>query len=238
MLDKIHSSLFPSSVFQTGMKNKVINGNFDIWQRGTTLATSGYLADRFGTYNTGSTFVASQQAFANGQVDVPNNPRYFHRVVVTSAANAANVVDTQHRIESVSTLAGKKVTFSFYAKADSNKNIAVSLSQKFGTGGSPSPQIDGIGARLLALTTVWTKYSFTVDLPSIAGKSLGTAGDDQLILFFFYDAGSNFNAMTASLGQQSGTFDIAQVQLEDGDIATDFEMRHIQTELALCQRYY
>jgi hypothetical protein len=40
------------------------------------------------------------------------------------------------------------------------------------------------------------------------------------------------------MGNQSGTFDIAQVQLEPGTRATTFEYRHIQQELALCQRYY
>ena len=54
----------------------------------------------------------------------------------------------------------------------------------------------------------------------------------------FFDAGSNYNSRTDSLGQQSGTFDIAQVQLEEGSVATPFEVRPIGTELALCQRYY
>ena len=33
-------------------------------------------------------------------------------------------------------------------------------------------------------------------------------------------------------------FQIAQVQLESGPVATPFERRPIETELALCQRYY
>jgi hypothetical protein len=54
----------------------------------------------------------------------------------------------------------------------------------------------------------------------------------------WFDAGSDFNARTDSLGQQSGTFDIAQVQIEPGPVATPFEQRPIGTELALCQRYF
>jgi hypothetical protein len=46
------------------------------------------------------------------------------------------------------------------------------------------------------------------------------------------------NARTDSLGQQSGTFDIAQVQVEAGPVATSFERRPIGTELSLCQRYF
>ena len=88
------------------------------------------------------------------------------------------------------------------------------------------------------LTTSWQKFTVTVNIPSISGKTLGSNNDDFLGLYFWLDAGSDYNSRTNSLGQQSGTFDIAQVQLEAGSVATPFEMRPIGTELALCQRYY
>jgi len=49
-----------------GFRNKIINGNFGIWQRGTSLAAAGYLADRFSAYAGGSTIVQSRQAFTLG----------------------------------------------------------------------------------------------------------------------------------------------------------------------------
>ena len=74
-------------------------------------------------------------------------------------------------------------------------------------------------------------------MPSISGKTLGTDGNSVLQLSILFDAGSDFNAFTDSLGQQSGTFDIAQVQIEPGPVATPFEQRPIGTELNLCHRY-
>lgn len=219
-------------------KNKIINGNFDIWQRGDSFNGIVYGPDRWFLVHAGSSKVASKQAFTLGQTDVPGNPSYFLRHVVTSVAGVANYTMLQNRIESVATLAGKKVTLSFYAKADSNKNIAVDFGQVFGTGGTPSTSVYGIGSQLVALTTSWKKYIITVDIPSIVGKILGTNLNDFLQLNFWFDAGSDFASRTANLGQQSGTFDIAQVQLEEGEIATPFEERHIADELALCQRYY
>ena len=220
-------------------RNKLINGNFDIWQRGTSQTSTGYgSADRWRCGNSGSTKTASQQTFALGQTDVPNNPKYFMRHVVTSSAGASSFTSMQQYIEGVETLSGRTATLSFWAKADASKNIAVEFYQGFGTGGSPSAAVSGIDSQLVALTTSWTKYTITVDLPSVSGKTLGTDGNDWVGVFFWFDAGSTFDARAANLGQQSGTFDIAQVQLEEGAAATPFEQRPIGMELSLCQRYY
>ena len=84
------ASVQAGSVFR---KNVIINGNFDVWQRGTSLAAGAatrYLADRFATGSSGSTVAPSQQAFTLGQTTVPGEPAYFHRTVVASVAAAGN----------------------------------------------------------------------------------------------------------------------------------------------------
>jgi len=226
----------PSSMM---FRNKLINGGFDIWQRGTSQTSNGYGSDdRWSNENLGSTKTASRQTFTLGQTDVPNNPKYWARTVVASVAGAGNYCSKIQRIESVYTLAGQTATLSFWAKADASKNMAVELVQWFGTGGSPSSAVTGLGVTTCALTTSWQRFTVTVTLPSISGKVLGSGNDDHLALIFWMDAGSSFNARTNSLGQQSGTFDIANVQLEAGSAPTPFESRPIGTELALCQRYY
>jgi hypothetical protein len=232
---------FTHAVSQPGsfmFRNKIINGNFDIWQRGTSQTTSDYgSADRWRCSNSGSTKTASQQEFTLGQTDVPGNPKYFMRHVVTSVAGAGNYVLLLQKVEDVNTLAGKTATLSFWARADSNKNIAVECTQDFGTGGSPSAFVT-IDPQLVSLTTSWTKYTITVDVPSISGKTLGTNGNHCMNCHFWFDAGSTYAARSASLGQQSGTFDIAQVQLEEGSVATPFEQRPIAAEFNLCTRYF
>lgn len=225
-----------------GFRNKIINGDFDIWQRATTQTISGYGSDdRWNNLNNGSTKTASRQTFALGQTDVLGDPTYYSRTVVSSITNAANFVSKSQFIEGVKTLQGKKATLTFYAKADASKNIAVEFSQSFGTGGSPSSAVTGIAAQLVALTTSWQKFSLVVDVPSIAGKTLGSNNNDYLAVNFWFEAGSNYAARAASLGQQSGTFDIAHVSLVLGDATQDedpFTPRHIQQELALCLRYF
>jgi hypothetical protein len=219
-------------------RNKLINGGFDIWQRGTSQTTSGYGSDdRWGNENTGSTKTASRQTFTLGQTDVPGSPKFWSRTVVTTSAGASNFCNKIQRVESVLTLAGQTATLSFWAKADASKNIAVEFVQWFGLGGSPSSIVSGIGVTTCALTTSWQKFVVTVNVPSITGKTLGTDLGDFLAAVFWFDAGSTFNSRTNSLGQQSGTFDISNVQLEAGSVATPFEQRPVGTELVLCQRY-
>lgn len=220
----------------SGFKNYIINGNFDIWQYGLSQTNNGYgSVDRWINFNVGTT--KQTLAVVTSKTE-PFNAIRYSRTIVSSVVGVSNACGTQQRIEWVNTLAGKTATLSFYAKADSNKNIAVDFIQYFGSGGTPSTIIEGISATKFAITSTWVKYTITVNIPSIAGKLSGTDNNDSLWVRFWFDAGSGYNSRTANLGQQSGTFDIAQVQLEEGSIATPFEQRPYGLELALCQRYY
>jgi hypothetical protein len=226
-----------------GRRNYLINGNFDKWDYATSQTATAYGSDnRWFNGNLGSTKTHSQVACGDTERAL-FNAAYFSRTVVSSVAGAGNYVVKDQKIENVNLLAGKTVTLSFWAKADANKNIAIEFSQVFGTGGSPSATVFGISSQLVALTTTWQKKTITVTLPSIVGKTIGTDGvqTTHTDFFFWFDAGSNWNSRTANLGQQSGTFDIAQVKIEDGSVATagwypyDGEFGG---EVEACARYY
>ena len=216
-------------------KNMIINGDFDIWQRGISSAVNGYgCSDRWINGVVGGSLTQSQVTFTAGQTDVPNYPTYHTNCVVTSAAGATNYITLVHRIENLRRTGGQTVTLSFWAKANASKNMAIELVQDFGDGGTAD--LNGIGSQKFALTTSWTKIEHTISVPSLSGKTLGPGNNLAIVLWF--DGGSSFDARTDSLGHQSGTFDISQVQLEKGADATYFEIRPIAEELALCQRYF
>jgi hypothetical protein len=221
-----------------GFRNAIINGNFDIWQRGTTFTGNTYGADRWIHGRLGTTHTASRQSFALGQTNVPNEPTYFCRTVVSSVAASGNFSALIQRIEGVRSFAGQQVTVSFWAKANASKSISVDFLQYFGTGGSPSADVSAIGATKIAIGTTWQKITVTASIPSISGKTIGTNNNDALDFYIWFDASSVDNARTVSLGHQSGTFDIAQVQIERGPVATPFERRSYGQELSLCQRYF
>jgi hypothetical protein len=226
-----------------GRRNYLINGNFDKWDYGISQTSNGYGSDnRWYNGAGGSTRTHSQVACSDTERAL-FNAMYFSRTQVTSSSGSTNLVYKSQQIENVNLLAGKTVTLSFWAKADSNKNIAVEFLQGFGTGGNPSQGVVGIGSQLVPLTTTWQKKTITLTLPSIVGKTLGTDGVQTTYtqIQFWFDAGSNYNSRTANLGQQSGTFDIAQVKLEDGLVATDGWHPYdgeFGSEIQACQRYY
>ena len=219
-------------------KNKIINGDFNIWQRGTSLSGAGYLADRFQGVVTTTTVTQSQQAFTAGTAPVAGyEGQYFYRAVTTSGGTAGSRALVQQPIEDVRTFANQTATVSFWAKAGSGTPaIGVELAQVFGSGGSSA--VTAIGASAVTISTSWTRYTVTASVPSITGKTIGTGSSLNLVLWI--DAGSDFAARASSIGNQSGTFDIWGVQIEAGSVATAFQTATgtLQGELAACQRYY
>lgn len=227
----------------SGFKNYIIDGRFDFWYEGTSQTSHGYGSDTMWfNAHVGSTKTHSRQSFSVGETfpDGTPCPTYFSRTVVNSVAGIGNFIVKDTRIEDVTRLAGKTVTLSFYARADSNKNIALEILQNFGSGGSPSAQVHGIATQKMSLTTSWQKITKTITIPSISSKTLGTDGvhTSKTGILFYFDAGSNFNSRTDNLGQQSGTFDIAMVQLEEGSVATPFENTDRGTMEMRVGRYY
>ena len=235
--DAIDTSLWNVGFGQAG-KNKIINGNFGIWQRGTSFDVSaGYNADRFVVTNVGNTGTITQQTFAAGTAPVSGyEATYFSRSTITGVAGAGNFTTYAQRIEDVRTFAGQTVTVSYWAKADAAKSVSLEFQQFFGSGGSAS--VNTFVAKQ-ALTTSWVRYSSTVTIPSISGKTIGTGGT-QLDFRFWLSAGSTYDSRTSTLGTQSITFDIWGIQVEYGSKATPFQTATgtIQGELAACQRYY
>lgn len=223
------------------LENLIINGKFDFWQRGTSLgaaASSRYLADRWKTESVGSTVAPSRQSFTIGQTAVPNNPKYYHRSIIASSAGIGNYALQRQHLEDVTKLSGRTVTLVIYAKSDAARNICIEGVQSFGTGGTPSITVNGISPTTLALTTGWVKYTVPMTFPSVSTKILGTNGDDSSYINIWFDAGSSFNARTNSLGQQSGTFDVAEVSIVDSAVEIAPNIRTLPHELELCQRYY
>jgi hypothetical protein len=200
--------------------NAIINGAFDIWQRGTSFTSGGYTSDRW-TQVTDKTVTTSRQTFSPGTAPVAG---YEGQFFLRQAVNSGGTFQVLSQlVEDVRTFAGTTVTLSYWAKADAPVDNNVVIAQNFGTGGSTSVDSSPI---IHALTTSWARYTATFTLPSISGKTIGTNSFLDLRVIRTIDALAH-------------TVDIWGVQLEAGPVATPFRRNanSLQGELAACQRY-
>ena len=198
-------------------RNAIINGNFNIWQRGTsfTSTVNTYTADRW--YMCGYTGDVTRQASGL------DNSEYCLRLRgMTNVTGLANTIELKDTVP----LRGKILTLSFYARKGAafagtfNGYIANNLSAEQLLITNPTT-LGATGDIAGSLTTSWQKFTVT-------GSAVSTSA---------YVAGVYFNH-NASDSDANNYVEIAQVQLEIGSVATDFEYRQIADELARCRRYY
>ena len=253
----------PKDVTVGGRKNMVINGAMNVWQRGTTSltgvgsSTETYMADRFKFTSSGdSRYTLSREA------DAPAGFKYSYKfdctTVGTSTGTSRSYLeqgiegqDLQHLQKGLAT--AKPVTLSFWVKtvitgvtdpvfrvnlqdASNTRILGGSYTYDTSTGGWQKFTITFVGDTTGAITDnanrgMWIEW-WLYDYGYYSSGSIPTSWESQV------DADRNSNSTGNVAGNTSNYWQIAGVQLELGDTATDFEHRSYGEELALCQRYY
>ena len=208
-------------------KNKIINGDFGVWQRGTSgFSAPGYTADRW-RYAVGNGAAGvSQQTFTPGTAPASGYESAFYLRYALTSASTSGTPTLEQRIEDVRTFAGQTVTVSFWANASASASpSSVQLVQNFGSGGSASVTTTVVTSP--SYTTSFVRYSYSIAVPSISGKTIGTSS--YLSLVFNWPLSTTFTS-----------FDLWGVMVEAGSVATPFQTQTggVQQELAACQRYY
>jgi hypothetical protein len=227
---------------QNALANPVINGGFDIWQRGTSFTYAGgviYTTDRWCFYSdTTSNRTISRQTVSDS-TNLPNI-QYSTRLQRTAGSTGTNSAVLSSSIETINSIpfAGKTVTLTFYARAGANYSAASSqmnVTLAWGTGTDQNyqstgftGQTDPIYLQNTTLTTTWQRFAFTAAIGSTATEMairlatnnfVGTAGANDWIEItgVQIDLGT-YTASTAPTFRRSGGT--------------------IQGELAACQRYF
>jgi len=213
-------------------KNTVINGAFQVWQRGTSIAVGAaqpYTADRW---------VGWRNALATGltisrQTSDNDGSQYVCRVQRDSGNTSTQTIFFGYANETanVEPLQGQFVTVSFYARKGANFSDTTNsfLTAILLTGTSADTSITGLGTSVgslnAVLTTSWQRFSFTTSA-AIASTVLSM--------------GVRFSYVPSGTAGAADFAEIDRVQIEAGSVATAFQTATgtIQGELAACQRYY
>jgi hypothetical protein len=201
--------------------NAIINGAFDIWQRGTSLSAGGFLADRWFFDSDASVLSQSRQTFTPGSAPVAGYEGAYYLNFTKNGSGSYGGV--YQKIEDVRTFAGQSATLSFWAKANNATTMTSRVSQEFGSGGSSTVNLTD---QTVSLTTSWQRFTLTYSFGVLTGKTIGTS---SFVKWLFFAAGSG-----------AANVDLWGVQFESGTTATAFKRNasNIQGELAACQRYY
>lgn len=210
--------------------NAIINGAFDIWQRGTTIgplsSTTTYVADRWYAYLGATPFTYSRQT--TGLDGIQFGMR-MQRTSGNTGTNTSFVVTAMETVNSIP-FAGRTVTLSFYARAGANYSAAslgLNAILKSGTGVDQKHDVYTGGVDLInqnaILTTSWQRFTYTA--------TVGTTATELAVLFATTPVGT---------AGANDWFEVTGVQLEASSTATTFRRNapSIQGELAACQRYY
>jgi hypothetical protein len=212
--------------------NAVINGAFDIAQRGTSISVGAaypYTLDRWQAVRGGVVAGMTVSRQSSGLTGF----QYCARIQRDSGNTSTATLQLFNAFESANSyqFAGQPVTFSFYARAGANYSGGA-LSGFIGTGtGTDQNPITSVytgGASSITVSatlngSTWTRYQGTATLPN---------GTTEMYVNFTYTPSGTAGA--------NDYVEITGVQVEMGSIATTFKRAGgtIQGELAACQRYY
>lgn len=227
-------------------RNRFHNPAFNIQQRNQGPWTTNVLtADRWLADKTNDTTSVQIVSLADASRSQIGDESATYSLYYSFTGTGTGFSQLGQRIEGVRSLAGKTIILSFWAQAaTAGPKLGISVYQYFGSGGSPSAGVTtGGGASMLTppLTTGFARYSLSLAVPSIIGKTLGTNGNDFTEVSVVLSDGSG--ATGGGTGVQSGGIWFYGMQCEVAQPGqtqpSSFDGGGtLQQQFAECQRFY
>jgi hypothetical protein len=246
-------------------RNRIINGDMRIAQRGTSNVVVNGVNNVYGSldrWKTSATWSAGQLTITRQTLAASDNPyqsglQYSLRCTVNTGLTGFNYFYINQAVEllniidlNLGTPFGSPFTVSFWFRSNIPAGSIISAAiQTYVAPGNISYVTD------FKTTGTWQYVTFTV--PPMA-TTLGVLSTDNFLLAIgslntqagFVTPASNVNTWASSINsvgsaamypwwQNAGNYiEFTGVQLEKGTVATPFEVRPFAQELALCQRYF
>lgn len=226
-------------------RNAIINGDFQVWQRGTSF-TSGtvpansddtYLADRWTLLSDGNNAVNVARETAT----VPTNGLYACSLTVATANKKFGVIQFIEQKNCIG-LIGNDVVLSFMAKVSAVTNLdnlKCAIVAWDGTADAVTSDVVsawGIEGTNPTLVANWTYENTPANLSPTTSyqrfqvrATVDTASAKNIAVFIWSD-------VTVTTVTTDVLF-ITDVQLEPGKVASPFARKTAEEQLAECQRY-
>jgi hypothetical protein len=209
------NAVITTQSLQLGRRNLIINGDMQVWQRGTS-STSGSLdyhtVDRFWNYlASGGTVQRS--------TDVPSGEGFLYSYRLTSNGYWAVGQPIELPVTGKTILKNNTdYTLSFWAKAATSEAVTVVIRYADAKGNGSNRVY--LASSTPTIGTSWVRYSLTFNTGTAAPIATNEIIDIEI---------ADGNALDIYL---------TGIQFEAGNVATPFEHRSYGEEVALCQRYF
>lgn len=220
-------------------RNAIINGNMDIWQRGTTFTAATTPANSDDTYLTDRWILLAAGADTvdiSRSTDKPDGSSYSMKLDVQTSARFGICQILENK--DVLKLDNKRVSFSFAAKTESSEitTLRVAILTWGSTADSVTSDVVGTWGATITPAANWTLENTPEDITitnswatyKVENVSIDTATVNNLAVLIYTPSAESIN----------DTFYLSQVQLNEGTRALDYKPKSFLEELQACKRYY
>ena len=203
-------------------KNLLINGQYQCWQRGTSVTannSNAYTADRWHAGANGSEDVVYSRQFTNTSDGTP-----YMRVRRTGTASGRMYLTQMIETSVLDFCRGKTVTLSFQARK--HADFDATFVSRIATQTNESPRDDNVVQNSDVTRTLTTSFqTFTQSLTLTSSSDSANGFRVEFVAEDGANSSSNYY------------YEVRDVQLEIGNVATPIEHRSFGNELARCHRY-
>jgi hypothetical protein len=250
------ASLQGAAASPFGLKNRIINGDMVIAQRGTALISvstdptpRNYPVDRFFCAASGGGVYSTQQS--------STAPANFNNSIINTVTTADSSIaagDVYYMAQAIEgfniadlgwgTANAQTVTLSFWVRSSVTGTFSGSIRNALANRAY-------VFTYTISAANTWEKETITI--PGDTSGTWDTTTGAGAFIAWDLGSGTNFNGTASSwtagnylrassavnwIATNGATFYITGVQLEQNTSATPFERRLYNQELANCQRYY
>jgi hypothetical protein len=240
---------------ETSRENVIINGNFSLWQRGTSFVDPAHFTTTVDRFVFGQSSGTAKFTIAQS-TDVPNAQSQYSLDIAVTQAYTPTANDEAHirygleGREGLVKVAGKVVTYSFWAKSNV---VGVHSLVMVHPNSTRSSEETWPAEYTILVANTWEKKTITVDLSTASGGWSYAGNNYGLKIRFCFYAGTGYRAQPGqwTTGNYVGSVNqvnlagtvgnylrIAQFKLEAGSKATVFAPEDISDTLRQCQRYF
>lgn len=228
-------------------KNIIINSDFHVDQRGwagivqpTNAAwwpadcwTLGISKDSAVTVNNLSESLDLTAEYVSGVLP----SRYGLKITCSNTASGSQMVATSlvQRNEKWDFCSGEKVTFSFYAKADSECDVVAAVASLAALNASIAANYPLYTK--VRIGTSWKRYSFTFNMADLSETGWSTVNGVRYLAISLSPISINAGSPVGDVNSTGIPISFTCVQLEKGDLSDYSSYRTEAEEVIRCYRY-